>query len=361
MERWGAARRASALEEQHHGGLEEGPGISLRDTERNTMATPAIIGITRPQGGWDGSYVHYDGDPASLGPKLLNLAVDYEGDLGAVWRFIARATWGYRHAFVDPYEAGEIVAWLGTGRGAEPLLRDTDAFVRTNAAFWYIFDLKERTLSLFQPHHEAGECVWSMSERIHFNERGIPRFSLPPSDALDWRNRLGDYGSDDPAVTAMELIRILDEALPVRGPWMWLGPCHEALELWNEGSSFELPRPSLVAEGLLYPLTLLVPRQRVGGGWEKRPSIAEIVEEPSLILVPRRVLGDFRRCELGLRAALAAILEAASGGKLPLCRSPDVFSSVFFPLGYLDLALENASLYAALRNHILAMIGELEP
>lgn len=65
MERWGAARRASALEEQHHGGLEEGPGISLRDTERNTMATPAIIGITRPQGGWDGSYVHYDGDPAS--------------------------------------------------------------------------------------------------------------------------------------------------------------------------------------------------------------------------------------------------------------------------------------------------------
>jgi hypothetical protein len=79
------------------------------------MATPSIVGVRRGEH-WHGTYVGYDGGLEALGTKLLELVVEWKGDLEAVWAHVASAPDGWRFAFTEPYEPEFNDAYFETGR-----------------------------------------------------------------------------------------------------------------------------------------------------------------------------------------------------------------------------------------------------
>jgi hypothetical protein len=324
------------------------------------VSTSAIIALARPGGGWDGTFVYQDGGPGELGVTLLDLLVDHRGDLEAVWAFIARSP-GYRQAFSEPYSPGEL-DWLGTGREGAALLRDTDDLSATCAGIVYVLDPRERTLTFLVPDPLSEELRWTAAERAVIDRRGIARFDRAPSDPLDYRNRVQDYGADAPEGTATRLLQILEQRLYIAGAWMLLCRCTKTLDLsGGEPVAVDAPEPSLTSRGLVCPMVLFVPQQRVDGEWDPWPEIAEIVEDCDLLLFPRRALASARRCEIALEAALGAIEEAAGAGLLPLDRSAAVFRGALFPFGYLDMDMNDSFLAGAVREHVLASICETEP
>ena len=150
----------------------------------------------RPEGGWHGTFVGHDGGPESLGAKLLDLIFHSDGDLDQVWKNIAEADAGWNGAFDTPYEAGENDDYFNTGRAGPPLLCDTDAFVRDSAVYWYIFDLGQRTLSIYQNTEDPP----LLYDRVTFNPAGATTFERGSLEPTDWRSRReGAHSDDDPS------------------------------------------------------------------------------------------------------------------------------------------------------------------
>lgn len=139
------------------------------------MASPSIVGVRRGKH-WHGTYVGYDGGLEQLGTKLVELVLTLEGNLEEVWSRVASPPDGWRHAFTEPYEEGFNTGYFGTGRTGAPLLTDEDPFVRQNAVCWYIFDLDQRTLDVYEVPEEGSE--WPCIARVAFETDGTPRFEL---------------------------------------------------------------------------------------------------------------------------------------------------------------------------------------
>jgi hypothetical protein len=305
------------------------------------VATPGIIGVLQPEGGWHATYVHYDGTPERLGARLLDEIVDHGGDLDAVWRELSGPPTGWRYAFHEPldHDPGE---WFETGRSGPPILSDTDRFVREQVYAWYLLDLRARTLSIFTADDHFAEA----QDRIVIDEHGWARSVSPPSDPLDWRNRRKDYGADEPGATAVALVARLWKAFPLEGPRMSLGFPRDG-------------KPSLGDAGLLVPIQLfLTDRPNADGSWAPElPAVSEILVDDNLLLAARRVLRSTQRAELALNAGLEALSACAAERKVPQMRHPCMFPEMF-PFGYLDLELDDEALSTAVRQHVAAQFWD---
>ncbi|HEY5240964.1 MAG TPA: hypothetical protein VIJ22_05850 [Polyangiaceae bacterium] len=276
--------------------------------ERVAMSTSAIV-AKREGTGWHGTYVGDDGIPGELGIKLLHLVRSMGGDLPAVWAKLASAPDGWRHAFTEPYEPG-FAERFATGRRAPPLLNDTDPFVQTDAAFWYIFDLESRELDVYA----AAGGAWARIERLAFSPEGEPRpvaieaatgdENRPRSMHVDvWAAAMdAAYADVDPAIVAATAARIeavLGDGLPMEGRRTTL--CVKV----------DAPR-GMTSAGFVCPFILFV---RAG----KDPTVhTDIYEHPEYLLFPRFLMGDGERCEAALRSALARIALEIGLGKVPL-------------------------------------------
>ena len=146
------------------------------------MGTRATIGVGTLEGGWTATLVGYDGDPWTLGTRLLDLVREHRGDLHAAWAFIAKPAAGWRQAFSEPYEED----WhhvLDTGREGPPLLCSTDAWITgaygdgafhlDGPSYWYLFDLPERALR-----------VYAAPPRMELDENENPRVPVSAAPHL---------------------------------------------------------------------------------------------------------------------------------------------------------------------------------
>lgn len=306
------------------------------DDKPGGVATPAVVGLRRDDGGWDGTYVHYDGYPEGLGGRVLDLVVDHGGDIAKAFASIAHVAW--RAAFDRPLDE----SWdFETGREGPPLLRDGDAFAREQTAYWYILDPRARTLSI---HEYDAAHGWTVTDRATFDAGGHARFETC-SDPLDWRNRRRDYGADDPRETAVQLIEAFDRMLPVFGRRMqWIGRVTQEPKAWKDRA------PALTDAHLAYPLVLLVSRERqASAAWEPWPEISDIVEGD--LLVPRRLLRDTKGCLAVFGACERGIRKRLEEGTMPEVLDFGVLAR-HFPFGYLDLELDEPARVAAAEDFI---------
>lgn len=297
------------------------------------MGGNAVVGLADGAGGWRGVYVGYPYELEALGTAILDLVVDFRGDLDAVWRKISEASAGWRLAFLEPYDAGENNEYFATGRD-EPSLAHDDAFVREHAVCWFVLDLRARTLEAWD---NAATTAPFLRERARF-EGARPVFERRPESPFDWRNRTSDYGSDDEGETANRVVEIMYERLPIVSRTLGINGLNSA----NHAVAF-------TEAGLVFPLVAFVTEP--DASQESGVRVTEILEHDHYLLLPRRVLTAGRRCELAVVAALDAI--GAKAGEESRVEFPSLATlSGLFPFDLLDLELDDAALRAAVRDRV---------
>jgi hypothetical protein len=156
------------------------------------MGTRATVGIGTLEQGWSATLVGYDGDPETLGAKLLELVARHGGDLTLAWSHVASAPNGWRHAFAEPYEA-DWEHGFDTGRAAPPLLRHSDAYVTgeygdgalhlDGPEYWYLFDPEARCLRIYAPPSRLEPSPPELLHTAWFDAGGSARVEPPLSSA----------------------------------------------------------------------------------------------------------------------------------------------------------------------------------
>jgi hypothetical protein len=308
------------------------------------MGTRAVIGLGDVDKGWFGTHVGYDGDPETLGPKILNLVLDHAGDLAAAWDDIVRAPLGWRHAFTEPYEEDWDHYGFEPRRRAPALLRHSDPYVTglygdgelhlDGPEYWYLIDTSARTLHIYEAPGRIEPSPPGLLHLARFDAGGHARFDAPASEPLEWTNRCTSSGSDEARATAARVIELFNERLPIEGKHLQL--------MWVADKD-----PTLPAAGLVVPMIAYASFDR-----PLSEKIDEIAEHDQLLLLPRRVLGDCGRCEVAVKAALTAIERCvASGQTMSLEHCEAVFANLF-PMDLLDLQLDHATLARAIDERV---------
>ena len=308
------------------------------------MGTRAVVGMGNLETGWTATLVGYDGDPETLGPKLLDVLLDHEGDLSGAWHFISSPTRGWRRAFTQPYEADWDHGFEKHGPG--PLIRHTDPFVTGDYGdgavhldgpeYWYLLDPQSRSLTVYAA---PGRLEPSPPELLHvarFDAAGAAHYDAPPPSPLDWTNRRATHGSDAPGDTAVSSMRLLDEALPLSGEHFTL-----ALIIDKVGG--------LTPRGLVVPLVAFASYERAIS-----EQIDAVTQHEQFLLLRWRMLCDRSRCEHALRAALAAISRHVEAGETMDLDDADAVFSCLFPMDLLALDIDAETLARGVADRVAA-------
>lgn len=314
------------------------------------MGTPAIVGFRRELG-WEATYVGYDGYPEGLGPPLLDLVAELDGDLEALRARVMEPSDGWRYAFTEAYQPGENQEWFATGRTPGSPLRHDDDFVRQHVAYWFLFDLARRELAIIEPHEEKPEGV--LVQTVRFGDGSKLELDPPASGPLDWRNRRQHRGSDNPTSTANAICELLVREQPIRGDNFYIQVGADDAEM------------TLDEHGLMVPFTLYVDLD-----WRERTTktpLFSVGSEPSRVtkicavpahrLLPLRALRHEALSLAFVEASLTALRDGGARGLAPTHAMDFVFSELF-PARLLDLELERDTLVEAVARLVMQALGD---
>jgi len=297
------------------------------------MATPAVIARLSDDG-WHGTHVTYDGVPEHIGPLLLNLLVDLNGDFEAAWARITAPPHGWT-SFLE--KERDDPRWSSGGRGAFVVDSENQDYANDTAC-WFFLDFDARTLRI-RVNNDEPETL------LTIDQAGIARCEAPV-DPIDWRNRRQSYGDDDPAQCSRDVVTAVTAALPMSGSGMSITLVQQPGTLASKLRSIGLAKDGARADerGVVADLMLRVFDPEEGG--------VSDVAQVTPVLVPRRCSRDRSRANAFIRGGRAGLAEGvAAGGAVNIW-----YVSRLVPTALLDLELTPENLERLARERVLGLL-----